>query len=162
MLPLWSRVRSTMRVSLGADLRSTFDLLGNVITLLVVLTAVWAIAAGFLQAARLIQYIPGGLPGEGTGYWAARTHWLGPLLAVPVYALKAFGVTMLLWLAAAMVGGLLGFLFGVPRPAIGATLPAAASTGEQVFSPGSGAQLAPEGSRGGAPPPPDRCQRRDP
>jgi len=45
------------------------------------------------------------------------------MLGVPVYALKAFSVTMLLGLAAAMAGGLLGFLFGVPRPATGAAAP---------------------------------------
>jgi hypothetical protein len=71
------------------------------------LTAIWAIAAGFLQTGRLIKFIPGGFPGHGAvGFWADRANWLGPLLGVPVYTLTAFGVTMIIGLAAAMVGGL--------------------------------------------------------
>jgi hypothetical protein len=128
MLQLWNRFRSSLRPSFGSnghgrDLQSTFALLTNVIKMLVVLTAIWAVAAGFLQTGRLIQYIPDGLPGHGKGFWAMHAGWLGPLLGVPVYALKSFGVTMLLGLASAMAGGLLGFLFGVPRVATGAAAP---------------------------------------
>jgi hypothetical protein len=118
---LWDRLLSAVGPSFGSDqhgrrLASTFGLLTNLLKILVALTAIWAIAAGFLQTGRLVSYIPGGFPGHGAaGYWADRANWLGPLLGVPVYTLKAFGVTMLVGLAAALFGGFLGFLFGVPR-----------------------------------------------
>jgi hypothetical protein len=121
MKQFWNRLLSALVPNFETDeygraLEATFRLLTHLMKVLVALTAIWAIAAGFLQTGRLIKYIPGGLPGQrGFGFWADRANWLGPWLGVPVYALKAFGVTMLIGLAAAMVGGLLGFLFGVPR-----------------------------------------------
>jgi hypothetical protein len=115
--------------------------------ILTALTAIWAVAAGFLQTGRLINYIPDGLPGHGVGFWADRANWLGPLLGVPVYALKAFAVTMLIGLAAAMVGGFLGFLFGVPR-LTGETAPQLALAA--TAGPGS---PAPAGQTGGGPAP---------
>jgi hypothetical protein len=94
----------------------TFGLLGSLIKFLVALTFIWALAASVLQTARLIAYIPVGFPGKGVGFWAQQAGWLAPLVSVFVYAPKAFGATMLIGLAAAMLGGLLGFLFAVPRP----------------------------------------------
>jgi hypothetical protein len=159
MLQFWNRLRPSLRPNFGPDghgrdLQVTFELLGNVIRFLVAITAIWAVAAGFLQAALLIQYIPKGLPGPGTGYWALQTDWLGPLLAVPIYALKAFAVAMLLALAAAMVGGLLGFLFGVPRPATGTAAPSTSLAGGEVpaLAGQASAQPAEVGPGGAAPP----------
>jgi hypothetical protein len=139
MTQLWTRLLSAVGASFGLDqharrLASTFVLLTNLLKILVLLTAIWAIAAGFLQTGRLIKYIPSGFPDGGKGLWADHASWLAPLLGVPVYALKAFGVTMLIGLAAAMVGGLLGFLFGVPR-LTGETM--AQSTSPATLGPGS-------------------------
>jgi hypothetical protein len=116
----WTRILSAVVPSFGSDqhgqrLASTFTLLTNLLKILIILTAIWAIAAGFLQTGRLIRIIPTGFPDHGAGFWADRANWLAPLLGVPVYALKAFGVTMLIALAAATTGGFLGFLFGLPR-----------------------------------------------
>jgi hypothetical protein len=150
MPPFWNRFWSstTSIPNLGGqghDLQSTFALLTNLIKYLVWLTAIWAVAAGFLQTGRLIEYIPAGMPGPGKGYWADHAPWLAPLLGIPIYALKAFGAVMLIGLAAAMVGGFLGFLFGVPRPVAG-TAPqpnsnsASASSGGTSPAPGTTAQ----------------------
>lgn len=121
--PQWRNLLSALAPSFGTDQHgrareATFRLIVNLMRALIVLIAIWAIAAGFLQTGRLIQYIPRGFPGEeAAGFWARQINWLGPLLGVPVYTFKAFGVAMLIGLAAAMIGGLLGFLFGLPRMA---------------------------------------------
>ncbi len=136
--PQWRDLLSALAPRFGTDqhgraLESTFRLIQNLIRALVGLIAIWAIAAGFLQTGRLIAYIPRGFPGQGAaGFWADQANWLGPLLGVPIYALKSFGVAMLIGLAAAMIGGLLGFLFGLPRitaePAAQSVAPSAAGT----------------------------------
>jgi hypothetical protein len=127
------------------DLQSTFELLLQVIRWAVLLTAVWAVAAGVLQSGRLVRFIPAGWPGLGTGFWADRADWVAPLLGVPIYTLKAFGVTMLLGVAAALAGGFLGFLFGLPR-----LNPAAAGIGSSFVTPGSVPAGAPPAGGGAA------------
>jgi hypothetical protein len=135
----------------GRDLEATFKLLTHLMKVLVTLTAIWAIAAGFLQTARFIKYIPRGFPGrEAVGFWADRADWIGPLLAVPVYALKAFGVIMLLGLAAAMVGGFLGFLFALPRMLPGTTSAAPTVPGPEAPAPTGQAATAAASAAGSA------------
>jgi len=125
----WVSFLSGLRPSFIIDdnargLTLTFGVLAGLIKFLVALTLFWAMAAGVLQTGRLIAYMPKGFPGEGaTGFWGKQADWLAPVVSVFVYALKAFGATMLIGLAAAMVGGLLGFLFGVPRPISEAAAP---------------------------------------
>jgi hypothetical protein len=161
MPQFWNRLRSSTTSipnlgGRGQDLQSTFTLLTNLIKYLVWLTAIWAVAAGFLQTGRLIEYIPAGMPGPGKGYWADHAPWLAPLIGIPVYALKAFGAVMLIGLAAAMVGGFLGFLFGVPRPVAGTTpqpasaSPAPAPPGGASPGPSTAGQTPPAGAVAGA------------
>jgi hypothetical protein len=155
MSPSWNRLLSAVEPSFGSDqhgrrLASIFGLLTNLLKILVALTAIWAIAAGFLQTGRLIRYIPDGFPSHGdAGFWAERANWLAPLLGVPVYTLEAFGVAMLIGLAAAMVGGLLGFLFGVPHMT-GQTGPSAAPS----LAPRPGTTAPPDQTADGASPGP--------
>jgi hypothetical protein len=153
----WNLLLSALVPSFGTDqhgraLEATFKLLTHLMKVLVALTAIWAIAAGVLQTARLIKQFPSGLPGQGAaGFWADRANWVGPWLGVPVYALEAFGIIMLLGLAAAMVGGFLGFLFALPRLLPGTPSAAPPAPGAEAPPP-TGPVTAPASGAGAAVP----------
>lgn len=169
---LWGNLLSALSPKFGADqhgqaAESTFRLLAHLLKVLVALIAIWAVAAGFLQTGRLIKYIPKGFPGDAKGFWAGQANWLGPLFGAPVYALESFGVVMLIGLAAALIGGFLGFLFGLPRiageihwqaaasatPAPGPLMRAGAAADASAASSGASTALGqPDGVRAGMPP----------
>ena len=101
----------------GPKLTLTFSFLSGLVRVLTFLTAIWAISAGVLQSGRLVEFLPELLAkSASTGFWTRNSDWLAPLVGIPVYAAKAFSSAMLIGLAAASIGALLGFLFGVPRP----------------------------------------------
>ena len=105
---LWASFLSGLRPSFGIDdtarsLTLTFGLLAGLFKFLVALTVIWAMAAGVLQTARLIAYIPQGFPGNAKGVWVNQADWLAPIVAIFVYTLKAFGATTLVGLAAALI-----------------------------------------------------------
>jgi len=138
-------------------LQETLDRLHVVIGFAILMTGIWAIAAGVLQTGRLVQYIPNGFPGNGS-YWSQTVNWLAPVVAVPVYAFKAFAVALLVGVAAMMTGGFFGFLFGIPSVAVptGTAPPGqAASTAAPAAaaSPPSGTPAIPATSAGPVPEP---------
>lgn len=127
------------------NLTLTFGFLWGLVRILVVLTGIWALAAGVLQTGRLVATIPADFPGMAAGgWWAEQAPWAAPLLGVPFYALKAFGACLLVALASAMAGALFGFLFGVPRP-ISEDSQSAARTSAS----GAGGTNAGDGASGG-------------
>lgn len=126
---LWSKNLASIRLDFGTkdhqrELTLTFNFLSGIVWILVLLTGLWAIAAGVLQSGRLVPYIQQLY--HGKGFWVRQANWVGPIVGIPVYALKAFTVAMLVCFAAASMGAIIGFLFGVPRPIseTGATEPA--------------------------------------
>jgi hypothetical protein len=125
----------------GRKLTLTFSFLSGLIRVLTVVTAMWAISAGFLQSGVLIEHLPQLFPESASaGVILRNSDWLAPLLAIPVYAAKAFSASMLIGLAAATVGALMGFLFGVPRPiselgASPAMIPAVTNGGNRSATP---------------------------
>jgi hypothetical protein len=100
------------------ELEMTFKFLGALMALIMGLTMVWAVAAGVLQTGRLIgsfqQVFPAIAQNDRCSLWMACSSWIS-LIGVVFYSLKAAAVVTIIGLASAMVGALLGFLFGVPR-----------------------------------------------
>ena len=129
----WEMFLFALRPNFGASkhergLAITFELITSLIKILVALTVVWAVAAGFLQTGRLIAYFPAGFPSkEASAFWPSWIGWAAVIVGVPVYAAKALGATLLIGLATALFGGFLGFLFGVPRRISEASAPVAQS-----------------------------------
>jgi hypothetical protein len=77
----------------------------------------WRTKATPHASLRTIYHLPELFPlSPSAGFWSRNSDWLAPLLGTPVYAVSAFALSILIGLAAASVGALLGFLFGVPRP----------------------------------------------
>ena len=151
---LWASFLSGLRPSFGIDdtarsLTLTFGLLAGLFKFLVALTVIWAMAAGVLQTARLIAYIPQGFPGNAKGVWVNQADWLAPIVAIFVYTLKAFGATTLVGLAAALIGGFLGFLFGVPRPISEAAAPLGPLPSTPIPRPGASAAAGQAASQAG-------------
>ena len=107
---------------LEKKLTITFSFISGLVGRVILMTFVWAVAAGVLQTGRLILKIDILAPHSSlVADWIALVGLEDkPFLLIfclsPIYALKAFGVAMLLFLAAACVGAIIGFLFGVPRP----------------------------------------------
>jgi hypothetical protein len=158
MVRLWDALLAGLRPDFGdnthqRDLSLTFRLLVAVLKIMLVLIALWAIAAGVLQTGRLIKYIPQGFPGQGAGFWAQQTGWLAPVIGVPAYTLMAFGVTTLVGVAAGAIGGILGFLFALPRPpGEGAAYAGAAGPGRTQAPAGASQPVANQSPQGaGAP-----------
>jgi hypothetical protein len=98
-----------------ADLQAVFNLLTALMAFLFILTALWSVAAGVLQSGRLVRELETLYPPPGHGWFNANASWIAPLTGMVVYPLKAFAVVLLIGLASSTAGGLLGFLFGLPR-----------------------------------------------
>ena len=133
----------------GRKLTLTFSFMSGLVRVLTILTALWALAAGFLQSGRLIEHLPDLFPvNPPAGFWARNLDWLAPLLGTPVYAISAFSLCMLIGLAAASAGALLGFLFGVPRPIsdLGAST-AVAPTATSTSTDANATQASPQSTR---------------
>ena len=129
-----------LRIDFGQEpqqkkLTITFNFISGLVARVIVLTFSWAVAAGVLQAGRLLLSIDLLAPrSPSVSDWIPTFgHVTRPFLLIiclwPVYTLKAFGVAMLLFLAAACVGAIVGFLFGVPRPISEGGAPATTSEG---------------------------------
>lgn len=132
------------------QLTLTFNFLSGIVGLLFLLTAIWSVAAGFLQSARLIPIFPSlfGDQGAAWNWW----HWLVLVVSVPVYTIKAFAIAMLVFLAAASLGAIIGFLFGVPRPISESGPPAATQSARPptpVPTPAAGPPAPPQSAMGG-------------
>lgn len=125
----------------------TFNFISGLISRVIVLTFAWAVAAGVLQTGRLLLQLDGLAP-RSVKVWdwiPAFGHegqpWFVILSMWPVYTLKAFGVAMALFVAAACVGAVVGFLFGVPRPISEGAVPSPAVDGGSAV-PRTGADRA--------------------
>jgi hypothetical protein len=82
----------------------------------IVMLILWATAAGTWRALRVVAGpAPGGAADPIGGLFAAPGHLFLALMGAPFFAAGAFGAAVLILLAAAALGGALGFLFGVPR-----------------------------------------------
>ena len=85
------------------QLNLTFRLLMRLCRAVMILIAIWAVAAGFASVDQ---------PAAGDSGWSTVAS---SGLSLLMHALEAFGAAALLALAAGLAGALLGFLFGVPR-----------------------------------------------
>lgn len=153
----------SVRLDFGGEphqrhLTLTFNFLSGILGLLVLLTAVWSIAAGVLQSGRLIANYHSIF--QNTVLDVGWMQGAALLPAAVIYTLKAFGVSMLVCLSAASIGAIIGFLFGVPRPISESGLQPSQSNGSSVVTaPQSTDRAAPpeSGPTGAAavtPPPP--------
>jgi hypothetical protein len=149
LLRRWANSVGQLHLDFGTDpheqrLTLTFNFLSSLIGLLVTLTAIWALAVGVIKGGHLAVALEGTHPVSqdvfptNSSFWGASSG-IVPFLSVVVYACEAFGTGMLVCIAAASVGAIVGFLFGVPRPI--------SESGAQI-SASSGA--ASGGSQGGA------------
>jgi hypothetical protein len=117
---MYTTIFSKTRMSFGQGeseqkLARIFTFLGSLAGPLATLTALWAISAGISQSGRLTEHSMA-MFAHSSPVWLHIANWGGPIVGVVTYALRAFAVAMLICFAAVCVGGILGFLFGVPQP----------------------------------------------
>ena len=123
----WSERVGQLHLDFGTDphekrLTLTFNFLSSVIGLLVALTAIWAISAGVVKSEHLaIQVFGADNRGSQSGFFSQPIFPelrfdVFILFCITIYSFQAFGVAMLVCIAAASAGAIVGFLFGVPRP----------------------------------------------
>ncbi len=147
---------SGMRISFGSGgheqkLTLTFSFLSSLVASVIFLTVLWACGAGwFASGDRYTQFWgQTSILGDGWFAWTARVI-ASTLLTLGAWLIavgEAVGAALLVFLATASVGAVVGFLFGVPRPLSesgpGAASAAAAASSNATPPAGSGAAAAP-------------------
>jgi hypothetical protein len=107
----------------------TIHLLVNVMLVFGFVAVLWAAGAGVMRTAWLFAARPGAVAAGLSGQFCQPSgcpRWL--LFGVLVWQLvRAVGGVLLICLASALAGALLGFIFGIPRPIGDAERPSAAT-----------------------------------
>ena len=162
---------SGMRLSFGSGgheqkLTLTFSFLSSFVVSVLLLTLLWALAAGWLSSGDHYAGFYAQTSVFGDAWYATPARVIASaLLTLGVWLVasgEAVGVTLLVFITATCVGAIVGFLFGIPRPLSesgpGAASAAAASSAanQATTTEGTGSAAAP--SPGSPPTPPPRAQ----
>jgi hypothetical protein len=117
------------RFNTGHDTTQTFHMLVAAMLIFSSILLLWAVGAGGLRAALLYPHGPHDPDTLTDADIQALLGQIQGWLFLIIQVVRAIGGVLLLCLAAGLVGALLGFLFGIPRPMSAAEAPPAAAGG---------------------------------